>query len=332
MRYLFINSRSPDYLEDMLFSGLTEILGDEAVFPFPVNINYYLSRRKYPRNLGQCRSPLNYPVDLVKVRKMVRNRSFDAVIIGSAKKDTFETYLSVARNLPKAIPVIFVDGGDRPEVGGDARRMHFDSLFKEAASVRAFDIVFKRECRIGVEYAANVFPFPMSFRPVEGLVCVGKKYDVTFWGVESHEIRTQALGMLEDRYDCRRNGTTRGQVFRKYKRKGLFYLEELSGSRIVCNFRGVGWDTMRYWEAPGVGAFMLSGFPQIVIPDNFRACEHVIYCRDDLSDLLPLVDYYLQNPEEREAIAEAGHRHLMKHHTHLQRAHYFLDTVHDVLK
>ena len=37
MNILFINSKSPDYVEDQLFSALTEILGKKAVTAYPVN-------------------------------------------------------------------------------------------------------------------------------------------------------------------------------------------------------------------------------------------------------------------------------------------------------
>ena len=63
------------------------------------------------------------------------------------------------------------------------------------------------------------------------------------------------MELIQDRFDCRANGTTRNQVFKKYKRKGDFYLEELKRARITLNFRGVGWDTLRYWEVPALSGF-----------------------------------------------------------------------------
>jgi spore maturation protein CgeB len=155
----------------------------------------------------------------------------------------------------------------------------------------------------------------------------GYKYDVSFWAVETDEIRIRALDLLEDRYDCRQNGTVRKQKFSKYKRKGAFYLQELSQCRIVLNFRGGGWDTMRYWEVPAVGAFMMTQKPGILIPDDFVEDRDVVYCSNDLSDLIDKCDYYLQHESEREAITRSGRQHLLKYHTDVARAEYLLDKL-----
>lgn len=320
MALLFINSRSPDYLEDQLFAGLTELLGRERVIPYPVNREYYLPRKPYPLNLGHCRRLVDYVRDQLSLRQRLKLREFDAVIIGSTKRDTFESYRELLPDLPAGIPVIYIDGGDWPEVGGDAERLGFHGLLRDVFTQRPPALVFKREYLIGKDYAANVHPLPMAFGPAPELGVVEKKYDVTCWCVESDPIRTRALTLLEDRYDCRSNGTIRGQKFRNYKRKGVGYLRELAASRIACNFRGVGWDTLRYWEIPAVGGFMVSQLPRIVIPDNFLHGRQVIFCRDDLSDLTDMIDYYLRAETERNEIASSAREWALLHHTYHHRA------------
>ncbi|MFH1898659.1 MAG: glycosyltransferase [Candidatus Desantisbacteria bacterium] len=332
MRFLFINSLSTDYVEDLLFDGLTEILGKENVISYPVNRKYYFSTACYPKNIGKCRSVFDYLEDLSAIKKKIQNKAFDAIIIGSTKEDAFKYYLNLIDDLPKGMPVIYVDGGDWPEIGGDAKREHFEELFNKAASFKPFNLIFKREYIKDKDYAKNVFPFPMSFKSIHNLKMVAKKYNVTFWAVESHEIRIKAMRLLMDKYDCNDNGTILGQKFKRYKRKGLAYLSELSASKIALNFRGVGWDTLRYWEIPGMKTFMITGHPKIVIPNNFVDREHVVYCKDDLGDLIPLIDYYLQNEKERETIAKNAQKHLSKYHTHIQRAEYFMEIVRQFLK
>lgn len=324
MRLLFLNSRSADYLQDQLFSGLTELLGAENVIPYPINRNYYLPRKPYPRDLGHCRGIIDYPRDWLHTRRALKHHEFDAVVIGSTKRDIFETFLALRDDLPKGIPLIYIDGGDWPEVGGDAERMDFAGLLRDAFSTKQPDIIFKRECLIGKKYEANVHPLPMGYGPAPVIGEVPKKYDVTCWCVESHPIRTQALTLLEDRYDCRANGTTRGQKFRTYKRKGTNYLRELAASRIACNFRGVGWDTMRYWETPGVGTCLVSQRPQIEIPNDFIHDEHVIFCHDDLSDLIPQLNELMRDNVKRREIADASHRYVNKYHSYISRAERFL--------
>ena len=325
-RILFINSLRFDYLEDLLFAGLTESLGAENVVCYPVNYHYYFSKYDYPKNIGQCRAPRMYFADLFTLNNRLGKFEFDAVVIGSTKEDAFCSYMKIADSLPKGIPIVYIDGGDMPEIGGDAARMNFASLFDEVCKQRRIDLIFKRECLIGKKYPPHVFPLPFAFCPVDFHPRVsGKRYQVVFWAVESDPIRTKALNLVENKYDCKENGTTTGQVFKSYKRRGKFFLEELASSKIAYNFKGVGWDTLRYWEIPGVSTFMVSGVPRIKIPHNFNDKEHVVFCRDDLSDLLPLTDYYLNHEEEREEIAQNGAAHVNLFHTYIQRARYFLE-------
>lgn len=331
-RILFVNSLDTDYLEDLTFAGLSEILGNEQVVSYPTNLHYYCSRYRYPKNIGQCRTAARFLIDRLALSSRLKSFEFDAVVLGSAKQDACEAFIGLAASLPGGIPKIFIDGGDRPEIGGDAIRENFSSTFNSLQRQTTFDLIFKRECLTTQKYDARVIPFPFSFKAPEFRTeCETKKYDVAFWAVESHPVRTQALKIVESSFDCKANGTTTGQSFRRYNRHGARYLAELSAARIGYNFRGVGWDTLRYWELPGVGTLMISGKPEIRIPDNFVHGKQVVFCKDDLSDLHSLSAYYLEHDLEREEIARAGRNHLLQNHTYLHRARYFLDVCHDRL-
>jgi len=310
-----------------LVAGLTKRLGRDAVDLYPTNINYYFSRRPYPRNLGESRPTYSWISDSLSIKKKIRRFEYDLVVIGSIKDDSAKSFLSIQPYLPASIPVVLVDGGDWPEIGGDAERLGFASLFKSVMQAVTPINIFKRELLIGKHYEKNVIPFPMSFKAPDNLVKAEAKYQVSCWCVESHPIRTQALTLLEDRYDCRANGSVRGQSFRGYSRIGNSYLKELSASRIACNFRGAGWDTLRYWEIPGVATLMLSQRPQNVIPNNFQHEKQVLFCRDDLKDLTSLLDYYVRNEKERQELAVAGYQHLMRYHSYLNRTDTFLEAI-----
>ena len=158
------------------------------------------------------------------------------------------------------------------------------------------------------------------------------KYDVSFWAVESFPIRTEALKLLEDKFDCVKNGTYRNQKFSKYKRKGDFYLQELSACKIVLNLRGGGWDTLRYWEVPALGGFMITQKPGIVIPNNYEDNKHVIYCNDNLDNLIELCEYYLVNDSERVEIAKNATVHTKKYHTDIKRVEYILEKISGLIK
>jgi spore maturation protein CgeB len=111
----------------------------------------------------------------------------------------------------------------------------------------------------------------------------------------------------------------------------LFYLKEIARCKIVLNFRGLGWDTMRYWEVPAVGSFMISQEPKILIPNNFESGKHLVWCSDGLDDLIDTIDYYLARPTERERIAKNAREHLIKYHLNTVRAKTLLEIVQPIL-
>jgi hypothetical protein len=317
MRILFINSNSYDYLQDIVYSGLVKLLGSSNVVHWPVNYKYIFPFKKYPKNLGF--HPASWRGASIGTPNPVK---FDAVIVASSKPATLKAYLRIASQIPPATPVVYLDGGDREVIGGDLERLGRADLFNESRNTRDFNWIFKREYFEDKTYAPNVRPLPFGFNfsRVPNNPLTVKKYEVTFWAVESHPIRTQALSLLQNEFDCTSNGTTLNQSFKKYKRKGKHYLEELASGKIALNFRGGGWDTLRYWEIPAVTCFMISQKPAVYIPNNFEHGKHVIFCNDDLSDLLDLCAYYLKNEKQRIKIETAGHNHARQYHSDISRA------------
>jgi hypothetical protein len=330
-RILYLCSQESDYLQDLFYQGLISLLGSEQVIEWPWNWSYHISRKAYPRNLGYPEGAvwqiLPEGFDHLKGLKHLQWSEVSLVIVASCKPDVFHTYLNFQKQIPSSVPVIFLDGGDFPELGGDLWRLGKPELYLEAIKQRPFDFIFKREKLLQKDYPNNVAPLPFAVPskkiPPIDFSELDRKYQVTFWAVESDPVRTQALKLIEDHFDCRSNGTTRNQTFKKYKRKGDFYLEELARSRVILNFRGVGWDTLRYWEVFGLSRFLISQRPQIDIPDNFIHGEEIIFCKDDLSDLLELISHYLVSVEERESIAQRGAEKARRSHTETARVQYF---------
>ncbi len=328
MKIWFINTQESDYLQDLTYSGLVQILGKACVLDLPLNIKYHLPTRKiYPRNLGY------EPRQLWK-RLWSHIVRPDLVIVGSCNPKCIQNYLNLKSQIPDSVPVVFIDGGDESDIGGDLRRLKSPLRYEDLAQQRPFDLIFKREKLRNVSYAHNVFALPFSSRmDIYGkMPDVSLKYDVTFWAVQSHPVRTKALEILSGKYDCEANGTVLNQTFKKYKRKGLFYLKELKASKIILNLRGAGWDTLRYWEVPALGAFMMTQKPQIEIPHDFEHGKHVIHFRDDLSDMIEMCDYYLKNETQRQLIAQSAQEHVLKFHSHTARAQYLLDIIRKNLK
>lgn len=323
-KILFINSTESDGVQDLIYSGLVKKAGVNNIIDYPWNVNYHLPLRKYPANLGYVRSSL-----LKSFRYKSDFKKINAVVVSSAKPETFKYYLTVLNFIPSDIPVFFLDGGDYRAIGGDMNRLGAPELFLEAVSQRKFDGIFKREYFAEDNHPGNVWPLPICFNfdRLPKHLPDKLQYEVSFWAVESNPIRTKALTMLENKFDCSENGTVRNQVFKKYKRRGMYYLQELAACKIVLNFEGVGVNTHRYWEVPALGRFMISTNPRIIIPDNFVDNVHVKFCKDDLSDLIDLCEYYLKNEEEREAIAKQAGEHARKFHSNVARAEFIVEKI-----
>jgi spore maturation protein CgeB len=86
------------------------------------------------------------------------------------------------------------------------------------------------------------------------------------------------------------------------------------------------WGTnVRTFEICGAGGFQLVDWRPGLGPLFDIGRELIAF--DDLSDLRQKIDYYLAAPDERRAIAEAGHRRARREHTYAHRLVLLLDTV-----
>jgi len=323
LKILYVNSKSSDYVQDLTYTGLVKTFGFKNIIDYHWNRKYHVPYRKYPKNIGYVKN--SFILSLF-------NRSIkdiDYVFIGSSKVDCFERYLAVIDLIPKSVPIVLIDGGDScAGIAKDLVAYNRPDLIEKVFAKRKIDYIFKREYLINKKYDDNIFPLPMSFNYDRmPKIDYNLKYDVSFWAVESHQIRKDALDLLKDKFDCAKNGTERNQKFSKYKRKGSEYLKELARCKIVLNFRGGGWDTMRYWETPSIGGFMISQKPGIVIPNNFRNDKEVVFCQDNLSDLTSLCEYYLKNDKKRDEIAKNAMLFSREYHTDKKRIEYIFSKI-----
>ena len=69
---------------------------------------------------------------------------------------------------------------------------------------------------------------------------------------------------------------------------------------------------------------MISVKPKIKIPDNFEHNKNIIFCKEDLSDLVDLCNYFLMNESLREKIAQNAAQHARKYHSDIARGQYIL--------
>lgn len=322
MRILFIGSKSYDYMQDIVYSGLVKTLGLRNVIEANWNKKYHIPHKKYPKNMGYIEASLLTSIHLNK-------RHFDVVIVAATKPDCFQAYIKIANKIPANVPVVWIDGGDRAELGGDLIRLGKPDLLAKALAIRDFDLVFKREYKKESTYAENVLPLTFGFNlsRLPKRLANKKKYEVAFWAGESHAIRTKALNLLEHQFDCDSNGTSRGVSLSSFSRKGSFYLEELSACKINISLRGGGFDTLRYWEIPAVGSLLLSEPADIVIENDFKNEQNAVFCDPSIDDMVDLCRYYLKEDGKREKIAINGASHLREYHTDVKRAGFILDKL-----
>ncbi len=82
---------------------------------------------------------------------------------------------------------------------------------------------------------------------------------------------------------------------------------------------------MRLFEIAGSGGFQLTDY-RLEIPDLFKIGKEVV-CYTDENDLKELVNYYLNNPDERKKIASAAQNRAYKEHTYKHRMDRLLSIV-----
>ncbi|MFO0795824.1 MAG: glycosyltransferase [Candidatus Brocadiaceae bacterium] len=82
----------------------------------------------------------------------------------------------------------------------------------------------------------------------------------------------------------------------------------------------------RIGEVLGSGSFLLT--EELPCQDLFIDGEHLVQWRQgDVEDLIKKIQYYLIHEDEREKIAEKGHRFAIEHHSFEKRMHQLLSTI-----
>ena len=195
MKILFIASSESDYLQDLTYAGLSEILGNKSLVDFPYHWQYHKEKKffwnkklEYPKNLGLVKEMNSSTLHLTEeeVLNYLKQNKFSLVILGSAKIDN----LAILDRLMEVIqvPWIFIDGGDWTEVGGDFKRLGGQesfNLFQKICRLKKPSVIFKRELPLESK-EEKLFPLPFSVNssiiPIKPPVD-NKKYQVQFWAV-----------------------------------------------------------------------------------------------------------------------------------------------------
>jgi spore maturation protein CgeB len=168
---------------------------------------------------------------------------------------------------------------------------------------------------------------------VEPLCASDCRYDVSFVG-SLYGYRSEWISVLksaEFEVSCFGHGTEHGVV------DAADIPQIIRSSRISLNFSGAGHSVTaahsaanrqikaRTFEVPGAGGFLLTeNAPGL---DRYFVIEDEIASFDSPTSLIDCVQYFLQNPEERDRIARAGHARTREDHTYEKRFFEILDKL-----
>jgi Glycosyl transferases group 1 len=326
---LFVAGSAPDYLQDVLFHGLVSVLGADAVTEVPENPRYHGALPDPGRPMHFFDLPRRDRPDLAELV-----RAADAIVIASARDSALAAVREVLR-LRGTIPTAFVDGEDDPYVRGIAAsvdvyfkretlraalrlraRMPLRRLYYRRRRPDLWEDPLTRAVAVASARTRGVVPLPFAIID-DGLApAAAKDVDVAFLASSTDPVRAavaDAVGELAGDGIVVRSA---GDLDHAATKDWHAYMDVLSRSRIGISVRGLGFDTIRYWEVPYAGALLLAETPRTVIPGNFVDGREAFFAP---------VDRLAQRARELLAgdtsrIAAAGREALLARHTSVQRA------------
>jgi spore maturation protein CgeB len=81
----------------------------------------------------------------------------------------------------------------------------------------------------------------------------------------------------------------------------------------------------RIFEAMACGAFVISDYQKDVFT-LFKDGKHLVGFKDE-DELIEKIEYYLKNPDERNAIAKCGRQEVLRNHKYVDRIERLLSVV-----
>lgn len=104
-------------------------------------------------------------------------------------------------------------------------------------------------------------------------------------------------------------------------------LEEVSRSKVCVDLPGQGPLCFRLIDYLAVGACVVAYPHQARLPVPLEHGKHIVYCREDMSDLVDLCRYYCDHAAEREAIAQNARSYFDRYLCRPQLASYYINAI-----
>ena len=107
------------------------------------------------------------------------------------------------------------------------------------------------------------------------------------------------------------------------------YFNTLLNSKIIITCNPDWWDgDYRLWESLASGALVICDKMLTPVIHPLEHKKHLIYYdRENIEELSSLIDYYLENENERLKIAKEGHEYALKYHKYSDRANEIINKL-----
>ncbi|MCK4649153.1 glycosyltransferase [bacterium] len=198
--------------------------------------------------------------------------------------------------------------------------LKFDKHIKKTR-VQDYDFLFVAQKDYVPQYrekgCKNVYWLPLACDPeIHKRHNLSLKYDLCFvGGLGPDSPRREIILNLQKEFNMFVGQRYLHDMARIYSQSKMVFDKSLKGDL-----------NMRVFETLSCGRLLLTDRIDNGLEDLFIDKEHlVIY--NDYEDLVGKARYYLEHPEERNAIARKGQEEVWKKHTYLHRARHLIETI-----
>jgi hypothetical protein len=336
MKVLYLVDPQQDYLTSMVFEGLCDLVGESSVYVYPMLKRWRTGAPDDDYILPDGKTGWTGKVDYELIRPHLPEltldqiceqiNDFDYIILASPREYVVKSFRYIKDKVKLlANKLVLIDGED----GANLQTQLINEFNPQ--------YIFKREMMYETSYnGIRIYPLPFSAFLNKLPEINDLKKDLNVFSIlgNTNQLRVKLVQKFHEFNidnsvvdidsgvaDWDRNKPRHGKM--AYKD----YMSKIASSKIGLSCIGHGKDCVRYWEIPSYNTMMMTIDPKIIIPFPFKDKETCVIIKDDLSNFNELLEYYLSHDDERNAIAMAGHEHLMKYHTCKQRTMYMLSIL-----
>ena len=337
MKILYVPTRDPDGIGDMIYSGLKKVPSvkiDE--YPYKTWLHDRegeLVEKARPFWLVQSWDTNN----VIRRLEDIDADSYDHIIVNSPWFDPEQNYPALIEKVKDRM--VFIDGHDDPFV----RRAYKDSsIYFKRESLRGTVLLkWKLDKRNVKKYyflskyskqhgryngpfllsRKNISPINFSVVPHAFVKEKEKDIDVSLLAAPYTDFRKRFFDKFESiakKHDLRFVSAP-GNLSPKE------YIKTIQRSKIVMSLPGSSYDIFRYWEVPYYSVCLMSLKVPLPIPNNFEDGVSAIFF-DGLSDFENKLMSGLKS-DNYEAISKAGNELYNRHHTDVKRAEQLLEVL-----